>query len=341
LSRAEIFFPKRRAGDNAQFHGRLSPNLKLSGARFCMSERINKLKQQLRLAKKENATLRADPKEHSKPVDKSRPSSGVSQEIKRQTESGKKTNGKTDKVKVGTVISWFFGVGVGSLCNNISNDPRVLYFSTGAIIVWVIWLFRKWGWKWVCAAIVFSIFLIFPAHKLVVYKESLEISESDRIAGIERALTNRPPTFIKGTKYTFDDMERLFPFGYMVLFANGDKMVFESGPYKSSQWTEDWNQANITADFSTHTFVYSLPGIKFASYADYGGVDLSNLVFTNHRPFKVGEFHKPPLVGIEGVPRAFVGLLGGDQKDYVFVMGLRIDDATPRPDFLKPRNQAN
>lgn len=53
---------------------------------------------------------------------------------------------------------------------------------------------------------------------------------------------------IPGTKVTHAQLRECLPFGYVIFYVNGDKMIYEPHPDKRLQWKTDWERVTITPE---------------------------------------------------------------------------------------------
>ena len=131
-----------------------------------MSKQTELLKRQLQHSKRELIGLR-------KIISESRRLESVGnqeKESKSNTENSTKHKGHSLPFSKDQFFSWVGGVSVGTACNNLSSDPRVLWVSVGLGVLWVAWIVRHRNRVWHIGASAICIILLLGTHKLVGVK---------------------------------------------------------------------------------------------------------------------------------------------------------------------------
>lgn len=147
--------------------------------------------------------------------------------------------------------------------------------------------------------------------------------------------TNRPVTIInpiatsadtiRGTKFTHEQLEENFPFGYVVFRLADAKWIYEPDQSLLEKHI-DWAKVAITPDFSKKTVDWYIPHLNL-TWTRFN-IRLANIGASVTTPMTIGRFHyfEPVRFGgvNQGEPAMCLGTLSDNQLHPVFVLGFRI-----------------
>jgi hypothetical protein len=130
---------------------------------------------------------------------------------------------------------------------------------------------------------------------------------------------------IPHTHFTYNQLQDMFPFGYTIYFANRDEIVFLSSSYETDHWGMiNWGSAWVHPDFSTGMLTCAPPNTTTSP---------NNNIARNGKgilPMATGHFY-PIDVHYPGLPDFYAGMIGGDQKNWVIVIGIRYGEYESHP----------
>jgi hypothetical protein len=166
------------------------------------------------------------------------------------------------------------------------------------------------------------------SNELKITQARLADSERSRIRLLEQvsAQGKAAPDYIVGTKFTYNKLREVFPFGYTIFWSKTGSQEttdrFKVVKTGRTEWEMDWDNVIMEVDYSNHIVTWKLPSVS----AQGPGLSVGGgLKMQCSSAFKAGQIHLAPLVQLPGgQPVLHVGTLSDDQLSPVFVIGLRI-----------------
>ena len=131
--------------------------------------------------------------------------------------------------------------------------------------------------------------------------------------------------FFEGTDITQKQLEKLFPFGYVVIYTAENKRfryeVFKNGLL---DWTFDWDAVKVDPNFTTGIATITMP-MGNTTRADGSFVFKtfgSSMVLS--LPLKTGEMRAAGGEFVDDAPTPYIVVLSDNQRSPVFAIGFRI-----------------
>jgi hypothetical protein len=138
---------------------------------------------------------------------------------------------------------------------------------------------------------------------------------------------------IPGTRFTEDQLEDMFPFGWILFTGRDGRWSFKEYPTDKMRWKSDWANIEIKPNFTTEMVEWTTQPITASRIVDgeeFFFLSGSGRLSSEHQMVIGKRFHLSPfrLVGeLSNNPVPQTVYLGGSQREPVFALGFRIEPA--------------
>ena len=140
----------------------------------------------------------------------------------------------------------------------------------------------------------------------------------------EQPILVQHPDLIPDTKFSFEHLERIFPFGYDIIYPNEHKCYsYENDATGRIQWTINWKTVQFAPDFRAGTVAITVTDVsqKGTGANTFEGSNSFTGVFT----FKNGQWGIIPIPTPRIGPTIYGVILSADQANPVVAIGFRME----------------